>query len=177
MGNVAWNVKASIHSSQAKLFDVLHFFLPASWLEDYHTSGKISGKENKVEAKSQNPKMIGQATFKFCTFTVFCERMFDHSNQKYIWMYQMLHVTQILKSCPRFEQHSPPCPQLALQEENHICLGTPEIYRNGWFWINLFSSTKEGCKRWKTWSFGLQVPQTRWPAPHWKILVGGVIGS
>ena len=99
------------------------------------TFPRLAVKENKVEAKSQNPKMIGQATFKFCTFTVFCERMFDHSNQKYIWMYQMLHVTQILKSCPRFEQHSPPCPQLALQEENHICLGTPEIYRNGRFWI------------------------------------------
>ena len=128
-----------------------------------HLVKKIHGKSSFPMPNRTSPK----STFKLLKVNLTISFMYQSLHKKniskvapdlskvllhpHIWtlkpkviysMSQILHVTQVLKSCPGFEQHSPPSPQLALQEENHICSGTPEIYRNCSFWINFISSTK-----------------------------------
>ena len=70
-------------------------------------------------------------------------------------------TSEVLKSCPRFEQQSSPCPQLVLQLEYHICSGTPEVDKYQLKSYSQFTHYIISISFKITSSFGLQPPQTR----------------
>ena len=94
--------------------------------------------------------------------------------------------------CPWFEQEDfPPkkqCIFYKLQDQNFLKV-SPDLCNivldpHSWPFKYVTTPVWALLKKWKgdegtkktdfTCSFGLQAPQTRWPFPHWKILIGGM---